>query len=220
MEHSPFPVMEDIFASLSDCRVFCVLDLAGAYQQLALSPEAQEALTINTTFGLFQYTRLPFGIKTAPQTFQSVMSQILFGLSNVFCYLDDILIGAATDNECKDSLMKVLSRLNEYNVKINLGKCKFLQREVAYLGHILCGGQIMPNPIKIEAVMKAPVPKNLAQLQSFLGLLNYYGRFIPNLSTKLSVLYGLLRKDNPYKWTEGCQKVFDNSKELLVNHKV
>lgn len=93
------PRIEDIFASLATCLVFCVIDLRGAYQQLSVSPESQELLTINTFKGLFAYTRLAFGISNAPSIFQSVMDQILLGLDHVFCYLDDILIGGTTKED-------------------------------------------------------------------------------------------------------------------------
>lgn len=102
----------DLFASMSNCAVFCVLDLSGAYQQLELSYNSKEYLTINNLKGLFRFTRLTFGVASAPAIFQSVMDQILLGLNNVFCYLDDILIGEESMDKCKEKLEMVLNRLN------------------------------------------------------------------------------------------------------------
>lgn len=135
-EHYPLPKISDIFSSLANCKVFCVIDLTGAYQQLGVSADSQELLTVNTHKGLFQYSRLAFGISSAPAIFQSVMDQILKSLDNVFCYLDDILIGGVNESECKSKLFDVLSRLNKHNVRVNLEKCKFLERSVKSLAFI------------------------------------------------------------------------------------
>ena len=172
--HYPLPNIEEIFASLANCNFFCVLDLSGAYQQLKVSEISQSYLTINTHKGLFQYTRLPFGVSAAPSIFQSVMDQILIDISNVFCYLDDILVGGSTIEECKANLYLVMSRLNHHKVKINLEKCKFLQQSVEYLGHILSSNKVQPNPNKIKAILEAPHPTNIQKLQSYLKLINYY----------------------------------------------
>lgn len=219
-EHYPLPRIEDIFASLATCRVFCVIDLTGAYLQLSVSPESQELLTINTFKGLFKYTRLPFGVSNSASIFQSIMDQILVKLDNVFCYLDDILIGGPNIQECKEKLFLVLSRLNEYNVRINLDKCKFLEKTVKYLGHTLYNGEVRPNDDKVEAILKAPAPSNVQQLQSYLGLINYYGKFIPNLSSELKDLYKLLQKNINFVWSSDCQRAFTKTKELITSHNV
>lgn len=218
MSHYPLPKIEDIFASLAGCKVFCVLDLTGAYQQLAVSQSSQELLTVNTMKGLFAYTRLAFGVASAPSLFQSVMDQILLGLKQVFCYLDDILIGGASLEECRNNLFEVLGRLQRHNVRINLSKCKFLTNTVSYLGHVITPEGIRPNKEKIKSIVEAPPPRDLLQLQSYLGLLNYYGRFIPNLSHELSAMYKLLRKGEMFVWSGSCQAAFDKSKELILSN--
>lgn len=217
-EHYPLPRIDDIFASLSNCKYYCVVDLTGAYKQVIVSEKSREYLTINTHKGLFRYTRLPFGLKSAPSIFQNIMDQILSGLPKVCCYLDDILIGGSTKQQCQENLYNVLGRLNEFNVKINLNKCIFLEQKVDYLGHTLTPEGIRPNKSKVEAIEKASRPQNLQQLQSYLGLLNYYSRFIPNLASRLKVLYDLLRKDKDFEWSSACQSAFLESKLLLKNH--
>ena len=219
-EHYPLPNIDDIFASLANCMYFCVIDLTGAYQQVKLSEESKEFLTINTHKGLFRYNTLSFGVASAPAIFQAIMDQILVNLPKVCCYLDDIIIGGSTEDECKQNLLLVLERLSQYNVKINLEKSKFLEKSVKYLGHILEYNKVRPNPEKMDAVNNAPVPKNVTQLQSYLGLINYYRRFIPNLSTELKDLYKLLGKSGDFNWSNKCDEAFKKSKELLTNNKI
>lgn len=220
MEHYPLPRMDDIFADLSNCEFFCVIDLSKAYLQLEVSVESQEYLTINTSKGLFRYTRLPFGVASAPSIFQSVMDQVLINLKGVKCYLDDILVGASNKLECKNKLLLVLQRLHDHNIKINLDKCKFFVMEVNFLGHTISKLGISPKSGKMDAILKAPAPKNLTELQAYLGLLNYYGRFIPNLSMEIRKLYDLLRKDVKFDWNSDTQKVFENSKQLIVKNNI
>lgn len=219
-EHYPLPKIDDIFANLSDARVFCVLDLKGAYQQIVVAEKSQELLTINTMFGLFRYTRLPFGVASAPSIFQQEMDTILKGIENVHCYLDDIIIGGKDTKHCRQILFAVLKRLNEFRVRINLTKCRFLVGSVTYLGHILSQGEIRPNPDKVKAVTQARQPNNVKELKSFLGLVNYYGKFIPNLSSELNLLYKLTKKDVKFMWDNACQSAFEHSKELLTSDSV
>ncbi len=220
MDHYPIPRIDDIFASMANCTYFCVLDLSGAYQQLVVSDESRELITINTHLGLYRFTRLPFGLKTAPAIFQSVMDQILVNLNKVRCYLDDILVGGTSKSECKENLHKVLSRLNEYHVKVNITKCKILEKSVKYLGHIISENGLATNPEKLKAIVEAPEPKSVKELQSYLGLLNYYGKFIPNLSSQIVVLYKLLEKASEFVWTDKCREVFEKSKKLLLENQV
>lgn len=218
-EHYPLPRMDDIFASLSNCNIFCVVDLTGAFKQLSVSEKSQEFLTINTHQGLYACSRLIDGVASAPAIFQSVMDQILLGIEGVKCFIDDIIIGGKDVNECKDRLFVVLERLNAHNVKINLEKCIFLESEVKYLGHILSNNKICPNRDKLRAILDA-APTNLPQLQSYLGLLNYYGRFIPNLSSEIHEMYELLQNDREFVWSDNCNRCFEKSKLLITNNQI
>lgn len=219
-DHYPLPRCDDIFANLTGCVFYCVLDLEGAYQQVEVSEESQEYLTINTHRGLFRYKRLIFGVKSAPAIFQSIMDNMLNGLSKTQCYLDDIIIGGSTFTECKQNLWNVLSRLGQYNVRVNASKCQFFKKEITFLGHRISDGCITPCVDKLDAIYKAPRPDNLTQLRSYLGLLNYYTHFIPNLSSELCPLYELTRKGSTFKWSENCENCFIRSKDLLHKHQV
>lgn len=198
-EHYPLPRMDDIFASMSNCNVYCVIDLKGAFKQLKLTVNSQKLVVISTHKGLCMSTRMFDGLKVAPAVFQSVMDQILVSLEKVKCFIDDIIIGGTDVEECKSRLFEVLERLNKPNVRINLDKCKFFKSKVEYSGHSLENSKISSNAEKVRAIVDAPAPENVPQLQSYLGLLNYYVRFVPNLSSEIHVLYELLKKDSKFK---------------------
>lgn len=134
IEHYPLPRIDDLLTGLCDSSIYCVLDLTGAYEQVAVSEESQKYLTINTHKGLFRFRRLCFGVASAPSIFQSIMDRILLlWLPKVKCYMDDILVGGSDYDECKRNLVEVLERLKEYNVKVNLQKCVFLKRALNML---------------------------------------------------------------------------------------
>ncbi|XP_055619547.1 uncharacterized protein K02A2.6-like [Toxorhynchites rutilus septentrionalis] len=202
----PLPVAQDLFAKLAGCRVFCSLDLEGAYTQLSLSESSRQFMVINTVKGLFVYNRLPQGASSSAAIFQQVMDQVLEGLGNVFCYLDDVLIAGSNYEKCKKNLRLVLERLSKANIKINFEKCKFFVKELVYLGHIISEKGLSPCEDKISTIKKAKEPTNIAELKSFLGLINYYNKFIPHLSFKLHQLHNLLRKDVKFSWDSNCRR--------------
>lgn len=216
-EHYPLPVIDDIFPSLSNCKFFSVIDLKGAYQQVKLSENSKNLLVINTCIGLYRYTRLTFGLNCAASAFQQIMEQILQGLENVRVFQDDIIIGGINREHATKNVLSVCGRLSEYNVKVNIEKCKFLKNSVKYLGHIITSEGIKPNDEKVKAIVEAPEPQNIQQLQSYIGLLNFYRKFIPNLSSELNVLYSLLNKNVEYKWSDECSQSFKKSKQLILN---
>ena len=197
----PLPAAEEIFATLAGGTLFTKLDLAHAYQQLELDEHAQELLSINTHRGLYRYTRLPFGVSSAPAMFQAVLEHILRGLNKVRCRLDDILLNEKSEWEHLKLLDEVLTRLEQTGVKLKKSKCVFLQPYVEYLGYGLDDKGVHPLADKIEAIRNAPRPTDVRQLKSYLGLLNYYGKFMPNLSTLLHPLYALLQQNQPWVWS-------------------
>ena len=213
----PIPRVEDLFASLKKGNTFTKIDLSQAYQQLPLDKESQKNVVINTHKGLFQYKRLPYGIASAPGIFQRVMENILQGLSGVTSFIDDILITAPTEEKHFELLEEVLRRLDKAGLRIKLKKCQFLQSSVRYLGHVIDKHGLHPLPDKVEAIKDAPTPRSIQELKSYLGLLTYYGKFLPNLSTTLFPLYRLLRKDFPWKWDYEEEKAFQKSKDMLTS---
>lgn len=213
----PLPLAQDIFASLAGSKVFCSLDLTGAYTQLKLSKRSQKYVVINTEKGLYTYNRLPQGASSSAAVFQQVMDQILRGLKNVSVYLDDVLISAENFQECLDKVEQVLARLASANISVNFKKCKFFVSSLQYLGHVISSEGLLPSPEKLSTIKEAKVPQNVTELKAYLGLINYYNKFVPNLSSKLRNLYALLKKNTVFKWTEECDEAFKVSKKSLLN---
>ena len=220
VDQYPLPKPEDIFAKLSGGQKFTTLDLTHAYNQLVLDEDSRKYVTINTHKGLYQYTRLPFGIASAPAVFQRTMDTILQGIDGVACYIDDIIITGKTTEEHLEHLEEVLRRLLRHGVHVKKPKCRFFQPSVIFLGHRIDAEGIHPTDDKLKAIVDAPAPENLQELRSFLGLINYYGKFIPNAATILAPLNGLLCQDAVWKWTEECQKSFDLAKKTLTSSEV
>ena len=220
VDQYPLPKPADLFATLSGGQVFTKLDLTQAYQQLLLDDSSQQYTTINTHQGLYRYTRLPFGIASAPAIFQKTMDVILQGIPHVCCYIDDILITGVNQQEHLQNLEEVLRRLEQNNLRIKKSKCEFFKDSVEYLGHSVDSQGLHTLPSKVEAILKAPDPENLQQLRSFLGLLNYYGKFIPNLASIVYPLNQLLQKDTKWSWTPACAQAFTAAKQALNSSKV
>ena len=147
---------------------------------------------------------MPYGVTSAPSTFQSVMDKFLNGIPGVQCYLDDIFLCSKSVNEHNELLDKVLSRLVRAGVRVNKQKCLFSQSSVEYLGHRIDEYGIHPPVEKVRAIKEAPKPICVKELRSYPGLVNYYGKFSPNLSTVLRPLHKLLLKGVPFKWSREC----------------
>ena len=172
-------------------------------------------MTINTHRGLYRYTRLPFGIASAPALFQKAMDTILQGIPHTICYLDDILVTGANDVEHLSNLKEVLSRLQRHGVHLKQKKCCFMQDLVDYLGHHVTADGIHVDASKVEALRQAPPPTNVSELRSFLGMLNYYGNFLQNLSTLLHPLNELLKAGQQWNWSHACNEAFEEAKRQL-----
>ncbi|KAM7309441.1 uncharacterized protein ISCGN_013072 [Ixodes scapularis] len=216
VEKYPLPRVEDLWSALSGGQKFSKLDLRDGDQQLVLQDAARKYVTISATMGLFKYTRLPFGLASAPAIFQREMDNLFRGMRHVAVYLDDILVTGTDDGDHLQNLRKVLTRLQDAGLKLRLNKCVFLTPSVEYLGHIISQAGLAPAPRKIKAVFKAPKPKSKKELQSYLGLVNFYRRFLPKMSTHLEPLHRLLRDGQQWAWKKEQDLAFQCSKELVV----
>ena len=217
LDRYPLPKIEDIFAKLSGGKLFTKLDLTQAYQQVMLDDESQKYVVINTSKGLFRYTRLPYGISLAPGIFQRAMENLLGDIPGVEVYIDDIAVMGPTQEDHLRSLDEVLRRLEEVGLLVKLSKCKFMAPSISYLGFKIDANGLHPLPEKVEAVVNAPSPKNVTELKSFLGLLTYYSKFLPNMSTVLGPVYKLLRKEVKWHWGDPEESAFKAAKELLTS---
>ena len=220
VDQYPLPKVDDLLATLAGGKHFTKLDLTQAYLQLELHPDSQKYCTINTHKGLYQFKRLPFGIASAPALFQRVMDTILQGVPGAMCYIDDILVTGATHEEHLRNLEEVLRRLQEHGIRMKRNKCSFLRDSVEYLGHRVNAEGIQATQEKIAAIERAPRPQNVQQLRSFLGLLNYYRKFLPNLAAIIQPLNDLLQKNKRWSWSKECAQAFSTAKQLLTTSNV
>jgi len=165
---------------------------------------------------------MPFGLKGVPGTFQRMMNKVLSGLNRlkVFVYLDDIIIYAKDLPDHSQKLTEILERLRQFNLKLQPLKCKFLKKEVTYLGHQITDEGVKTDPKLVECVQNFPVPQNVKGIKSFLGLSGYYRRFIQNYGQIAKPLTSLLKRDVPFKWSDLCQQSFEITKNLLINYPI
>ena len=215
IETYPLPRVEELFSNLARGKYFSKLDISSAYLQLPLAELSKEYLTINTHRGLYQFNRLPFGVASAPAIFQRSMETLLHDLPGLFVYLDDILITGSKLAEHLANLEGVLKRLSEAGLRLNKEKCAFFLEQIEYLDHTIDAQGVHPTGEKIKAIKNAPQPKNVTELRSFLGLLNYYSRFLPTLSAKMAPLYSLLQKMTSWSWGSQQQEAFSIAKDAL-----
>ena len=216
-DNYPVPKTEDLLATLNGGQKFTKLDLSQAYQQLVLDQESQECLTINTHKGLYKPTRLQFGVHSAAGIFQREMEKRLSHVPFTTVRVDDILISGRNDDEHLKNLTEVLQILSVNGLRLKRKKCVFMAPEVTYLGFRINREGVSPVDEKIKPILEAPAPQNVTQLKSFLGMLNYYHRHIPNMAEVLEPLHCLLRKNSSWKWSEQQDRAFQKTKELLTS---
>lgn len=221
VDQYPLPTITELFSKLCGGKKFTKLDLSMAYNQFCLDNESQKYTCINTHRGLFAYTRLVFGLTSAPAIFQRAMENLLAGIDGVLVLLDDVLIsGGQCQTEHLDRLNQVLQRLQDAGLTLQPEKCDFFRDEISYLGYVINKDGLKKSPDKIKAIVDAPVPTNISQLQSFLGLVNYYRCFVPGASCILSPLYELLKKGSKWCWSKREDEVFNKIKTYLASEQV
>jgi len=216
----PMPSIDDLQEKMSGGTLFSKLDLSRAFSQINITEHSKKYVTITTHLGLFQYNRLPYGISTAPAIHQRAMDRILRDVPNVLCYQDDIFITGKDYKDHQSTLETVLQRLQDHGLRVNKDKCSFLQESIVYLGHRIDRKGLHPTEGKVQAIKKAPSPRNVGELRSFLGLINYYQKFLPNLSGTLHPLHKLLNKGVPWEWSDDCQTAFNQVKDMLSTDRV
>ena len=215
--HYPLPSPDEVFSKLNGGKIFSKIDLSDAYLQVPMEENSSRLLCINTHRGLYKFERLAFGVKVAPAIFQQVMDTMLGGLDFTIAYLDDILIKSQDKDEHKRHVNQVFKRIQDYGFKIKESKCEFFLKRIKYLGHIIDENGRKPDPERSTAIREMPAPNNVASLQSFLGLANYYQSFIPNMHDLRAPLNELLKKDKSWDWSTECQEAFDKIKEALTS---
>jgi hypothetical protein len=209
-----------LLTKLHGGQKFTKLDLSQAYAQFELDDDSKKYAVINTHKGLFRYNRLIYGLASSPGIFQRKLEQLFADMPRVGVFLDDVIITGANDQEHLTTLTEVFKRLQKYGLKVKRSKCSFFADSVTYLGFVISKKGVHTCPDKLEAIEKVPVPRNTTELRSFLGLVMYYAKFIPNISSLLAPLYRLLRKDVRFCWDESCDQAFNLVKDKLVSSEV
>ncbi|GBG69048.1 hypothetical protein CBR_g3746 [Chara braunii] len=193
-----------------------------AYHQIEVHPDDQYKTAFRTRYGHYEFIVMPFGLTNAPTTFQLCMNDLFRPWLDRFVvvYLDDILVFSRTLQEHQGHLRQVLEKLREANFKINAKKCEWAKTQVLYLGHVLDGDGIKPEDSKIAAIRDWPTPRTLTELRSFLGLANYYRKFVRNFSTIAAPLRRLLKKEAIWQLDKDCTSALKKLKRALIEYPV
>ncbi|CAM8999660.1 unnamed protein product [Rhodiola kirilowii] len=212
----PIPLLEDLLDELGGSCYFSKLDLRAGFHQIRMAPQDIYKTAFKTHSGHYEYLVMPFGLTNAPCTFQGLMNHIFRDIARKFLlvFFDDILVYSSSWADHLQHLQSVFCILRQNKLYLKLSKCTFGACLIEYLGHFISAEGVRTDPKKIAAIQNWPVPANQQQLRSFLGLANYYRRFIKNYSIIASPLTNLLRKDN-FSWNSETSQAFQNLKDAL-----
>ncbi len=216
------PRIDNTIDSLSRAKFFCTLDLIQGYHQVELSESSKPKtafITPRMSPSQWEYNYMPFGVMGGPSTFQRLMDRLLQGLEYriALAYLDDIIVFGKTIEECIDRLRQVFERIRAAQLKLKAKKCSLFQKETLYLGHVVSSEGVKCDPAKIEAVKNWREPRTVKQVRSFLGMANYYNRFIKNFADTARHLYALTKKKTKFVFSEQCRLAFVTLKEKLIS---
>lgn len=223
----PLPHIKDFNAKVEGSKIFSKIDLVRAFHNIPVAPEDVHKTAIITPFGLFEFPRMPFGLRNAAQTFQRFINEVCKGLDFVFVYIDDILIFSKSPEEHKAHLEKLFERLAEYGLNITPSKCLLGVKALEFLGHFVDENGILPASERVEAITSFPAPDSLKKAQRFVGMINYYFRFVPKLAEILIPLHSHIaemervKKKNrnrklEFHWPDSCNDAFNQAKEALA----
>ena len=216
----PVPNMANFAHNLEDCFIFSTLDPGSGYLQVPLDPEAIPKTAIITPFGLFEFLRMPFGLKNTGMSFQRMMDWLLQGVPFAFCYIDDILVASKDMETHIQHLKKIFELLRTGGLVLILEKCCFARSEVDFLGHVISASGSRPLPSKVSAIQRHSLPVTVKDMQQFLGMLNFYRKFIPAAAQLLQPLTDCLRGglagSAVISWTDAMEMAFAAAKSSLA----
>lgn len=216
-ERHILPAVVETLAKLAGARIFSKLDATAGFWQVPLHKDSAPLTTFITPIGRYCFNRLPFGISSAPEHFQKRLTQMLDGLEGTLCHADDILVFGATPREHDDRVHQVLQRLQQRGLTLN-DKCQFAVKQVKFLGHIVSSEGIRADPEKIRAIREMPPPKDVADIKRFMGMVNYVGKFSPNLAELTGPIRDLLKAENMWMWGAAQKCAFEKVKKTSSAH--
>lgn len=215
LDKYPIPKVTDLFAKLEKGKSFSKLALSHVYQRMLLEQESRKYVVLTKDFFNIQDCHLVYHLAGI---FQRVIESLLQGIEGVIVYLDDILMTGSTEEAHLKALDKVLSRLERAGLRVKKSKCVFMEPSVTYLGHLIDAGGLHPLQDRVRAIKEAFTPRSVSELKSYLGMLSYYSKCLPNVSSTLNPLYLLLKKDVKWTWGRAQTKAFTAFKELLTSN--
>ena len=216
-EHMHLPTVDDIYSEIRNGKFYSKIDLKDGYWQIPLTRSSSLLTTFQTHIGRFKFKRLPFGLNSANEVFQKRVSQVFGGIKGVKVMYDDVLIFGSTEEEHNERLRTALGRARKNGVKLNKNKCKFLLSEVTYVGHVISSQGIKVDPNKVADILNMPNPVDKKGVQRLLGTLNFFSRYIPNMSTITHPLRELLGKNVPFNWSTTHDNAITQIKQILTS---
>jgi hypothetical protein len=208
--------LDQVFSSIRGAKYFSKIDLTWGFWNLRLDEASSKLCTFVTPWGVFRYTRLPFGVSPAPEMFHQVLADVLRDMDSVLLYMDDVLIYGATRKEHDKRLNKVLKRLVNAGFAISDTKCQFRKHSVVFLGHLLSGEAIQPDPAKVAALLNMKPPTNISEHCGLMGFANFMSQFLLHYSALMEPLRRLQSAKTHFKWPEDQQTAVDLMKSLFA----
>lgn len=216
-ERHPIPTVDEILEDMNNSTVFSKIDLKMGYHQIELNEKSREITTFTSHVGLWRYKRLMFGISSAPEMYQHVIQDVLQGCEGVNNISDDLIIHGRDEAEHRRRLEAVLKRLSERGLTLNKEKSKFYMSKLTFMGHVLSRHGIAPDDSKVEAITKAKRPENASEVRSFMGLVTYCSKFIPDLATVAEPLRRLTKHNVSFQWKREQHEAFESVKRSMAN---